>query len=106
MFNTILELNISGQSGLTLRTMEALFYHKKLITNNENVKNFHLSITLISGIMNAKSFIEYVLRFDSPGGYLWNKLFRRKIIFDNSLRFDTEFSIAEYLLFCIEYVLL
>lgn len=40
MFNTILELNISGQSGLTLRTMEALFYHKKLITNNENVKNF------------------------------------------------------------------
>lgn len=41
MFNTILKLNISGQSGLTLRTMEALFYHKKIITNNENVKNFH-----------------------------------------------------------------
>lgn len=58
----------------------------------------------ISGIMNAKSFMEYILRFDGPGGYLWNKLFRRKIICDNSLRFDTELSIAEDLLFCIEYL--
>ena len=39
-YSAILELNISGQTGLTLRTMEALFYGKKLITNNENIRNF------------------------------------------------------------------
>lgn len=39
-YNCILELNIKGQEGFTLRTLEALFYKKKLITNNKNIKNF------------------------------------------------------------------
>lgn len=33
----ILEINQAGQSGMTLRAMEALFFHKKLITNNEMI---------------------------------------------------------------------
>ncbi len=36
----ILEIIQEGQSGWTLRTMEALFLDKKLITNNKNIKNF------------------------------------------------------------------
>ncbi len=75
---------------------------------NFNKKNLEGSLlyqsNYTSGIMDAKRFIEYVLRFDGPGGYLWNKLFRRKIICDNFLHFDTELSIAEDLLFCIEYL--
>lgn len=33
----ILEINQKGQSGMTLRAMEALFFRKKLITNNEKI---------------------------------------------------------------------
>lgn len=36
----LLEINKSGQVGLTLRSLEALFYGKKLITNNEDIKNY------------------------------------------------------------------
>lgn len=35
---TILEINQSGQSGCTLRALEALFFGKKLITTNVNIK--------------------------------------------------------------------
>ena len=37
---SILDFNAYNQVGLSLRTMEALFFKKKLITNNENVKNY------------------------------------------------------------------
>lgn len=37
---SILEIMQENQSGLTLRTMEALFYEKKLITNNSNIKKY------------------------------------------------------------------
>ena len=36
----ILEILQENQSGFTLRTMEALFYSKKLITNNKDIKFF------------------------------------------------------------------
>lgn len=35
---SILEINQAGQAGLTLRAMESLFFEKKLITNNRNIK--------------------------------------------------------------------
>lgn len=38
--NCILELLQKGQTGYTLRTMEALYLDKKLITNNKNIKNY------------------------------------------------------------------
>lgn len=38
--NCILELVEAGQTCLTLRTMEALTYNKKLLTNNEKIKDF------------------------------------------------------------------
>ncbi|PWC12260.1 hypothetical protein B4923_10440 [Brenneria roseae subsp. americana] len=36
----ILEINIEDQSGLTLRTLEAIFFNKKLITNNTDIINY------------------------------------------------------------------
>ena len=36
----ILDLNNSNQVGLTLRPLEALFFQKKLITNNKNIINY------------------------------------------------------------------
>jgi hypothetical protein len=36
----ILELNQKGQTGLTLRAMESLFFEKKLITNNKSIINY------------------------------------------------------------------
>lgn len=38
--NCILEIVRPGQSGLTLRAFEAVVYNKKLLTNNEAIKNF------------------------------------------------------------------
>ena len=35
--NAILEINQAGQIGITLRAMEALFFRKKLVTNNEHI---------------------------------------------------------------------
>lgn len=36
----LLELNSENQNGLTLRALEALFYSKKLITNNQSIQNY------------------------------------------------------------------
>lgn len=36
----ILDIIAPGQTGLTLRAMEALFLEKKLITNNQDIKNY------------------------------------------------------------------
>lgn len=36
----ILDISNPGQDGLTMRVMEALFFHKKLITTNEDIVNY------------------------------------------------------------------
>lgn len=36
----VLEINSGNQSGLTLRAMESLFYNKKLISNNKNLREY------------------------------------------------------------------
>jgi len=36
----ILEINQKDQEGLTLRTLEAMFFERKLITNNQSLKNY------------------------------------------------------------------
>lgn len=60
----ILDIGITEQSGITLRVLEALFYQKKLITNNINVLKLPFYCTnniFILGkddIENIKQFIE------------------------------------------------
>lgn len=39
---SILDLNREGQSGMTLRPLEALFFRRRLITNNENIVHFRI----------------------------------------------------------------
>ena len=59
----ILELNKAGQSGLTLRTLEALFYKKKLVTNNLDIVNEKIYIPdniFIIGNENNKSVQEFL----------------------------------------------
>ena len=61
---SILEFVQQNQSGLTLRSMEALFFNKKLITNNSSVKNYDLyckeNIFIIGedDINNIQQFID------------------------------------------------
>ena len=60
----ILDYNQDGQIGLSLRPMEALFLEKKLITNNEDIKNYNFynpnNIFILGedNIEKIKDFIE------------------------------------------------
>ena len=60
----ILDYNQNGQIGLTLRPMEALFFEKKLITNNKDIKNYNFynpnNIFILGedNIEKIKDFIE------------------------------------------------
>lgn len=60
----ILEINQSGQSGCTLRALEALFFRKKLITTNINImkEDFYNSNNIFiigkDDISNLQKFIE------------------------------------------------
>lgn len=40
--NSILDLNRENQSGMTLRPMEALFFKRKLVTNNESIIHYYI----------------------------------------------------------------
>lgn len=62
--NVIVDLLQDGQSGLTVRPLEALFFQKKLITNNTNVVNekfYNKNNIFILGqdnINNIKQFVD------------------------------------------------
>lgn len=50
--DVLIEINQSGQSGFTLRTLEAAYYGKKLITNNQAIKEtplYHPNNVLVLG---------------------------------------------------------
>lgn len=62
----ILDYNQEGQVGLTLRPMEALFYQKKLITNNKDIINYDFynsNNIFILGIDDMNKIKEFI---DSP----------------------------------------
>lgn len=64
----LLDIAQSGQTGLTLRPLEALFYHKKLITNNDSVKDadfYHPDNIFIVGNPTEKRSLLSFLR-DTP----------------------------------------
>ncbi|QDR82016.1 hypothetical protein [Sporomusa termitida] len=52
----ILDINQSGQSGLTLRALEALFLKKKLITNNKDLVNYDFFKAENIQFLDEKSF--------------------------------------------------
>lgn len=60
------EVNADGQSGCSLRFLEALFYKKKLITNNPHIVNdpyYNYENVFIFGIDDADRFRDFI---DTP----------------------------------------
>lgn len=63
----LVEIVQKGQSGLTLRALEALFFRKKLITNNKNIINeefYHSNNIYILGYDDSKRSIQDFLQSD------------------------------------------
>lgn len=54
-------------------------------------------------VKDSTSYLENVLRTGVIDGYLWNKLFKRKVILDNSIRFRKDISVWEDMLFVVSY---
>lgn len=52
-----------------------------------------------------KKFISKIFDSDGPKGFLWNKIWRKKIIDKYHLKFDPEIKVAEDLLFCVQYLI-
>ena len=53
----------NGQEGLTLRVLEALFYSKKLITNNKNIKKYDFynpNNIFIWGVDDEKNLLNFI----------------------------------------------
>ena len=59
----MIDINQSNQTGLTRRPLEALFYNKKLITNNADIRRYNFynpKNIFIFGIDSAESLKEFV----------------------------------------------
>ena len=60
----ILDITQEGQIGLTIRTLESVYYGKKLITNNFDIKNYdfynsnNIFVLGVDDINNLKEFID------------------------------------------------
>ena len=63
----ILELQMEGQSGCTLRTLESMFLNRKLITNNKDIVNYdfynHNNIFVIENADDFKDRFNDILKF-------------------------------------------
>ncbi|AZN77302.1 hypothetical protein CXB72_09325 [Lactobacillus acidophilus] len=55
-------------------------------------------------IMNSSDYIAYTFKSNGPKGYMWNKLWKKDIIKRFDIKFNANISMAEDLLFCIEYL--
>ncbi|TKF69494.1 hypothetical protein FCV59_20550 [Vibrio sp. F13] len=82
---SILEVNAPGQSGLTLRALEALFFRKKLITNNKEIVKYDFydqeNIYILGFDTRClKSFVESEYK-DVPGSI------KEKYSFEHWLKF-------------------
>jgi len=79
----IAEFNSSEQAGLTLRPLEAIFYEKKLVTNNKEIKDYDFytreNIFILGGDEElSKEFFE-------TNVYPYNELYKYEYSFENWL---------------------
>lgn len=59
----LLDIVQKGQSGLTLRVMESLFFSKKIITNNSSIVNYNFynpQNVFILGIDNTANLVDFI----------------------------------------------
>lgn len=68
-----------------------------------NGKQFSL-VNLKEKIINSSQMEEDLFKINGPAGYLYNKLWKMQIIAKNHLHMDTSLTMAEDLLFTIEYL--
>lgn len=71
---------------------------------NEKYQNSIIPIKIRSDLnkINAKEAI--LLTFDTAGGYLWNKIFKKETIIKNNFKFDSNIHMLEDQLFVIKYM--
>ncbi len=75
------------------------------VSINKNKRVHNDQVTLINKEDIYKSILNLDKRDKTPCyGYLWNKLFIRKIIIDNQIYFNENYSMWEDMLFCCEYI--
>lgn len=67
---------------------------RNIVLNNRQDKN---------GCWNKEELLEEMIKPDSIRGFLVNKAFRRDILFENHITFDTGIAMCEDLLFCIRF---
>ncbi|MBZ4027788.1 glycosyltransferase [Lactobacillus johnsonii] len=56
-------------------------------------------------IVSAKNVLSHIFDFDGPLGFVWNKLWKKEIIEKNKISFRNDVTMAEDLIFVIEYLL-
>lgn len=56
------------------------------------------------GMHTAEDIANIVLEKNGPKGYLWNKLWKSRLIKDNDIHFHEEIKLAEDLLFTMQYI--
>lgn len=56
-------------------------------------------------LLNRENTLERMYHFSGYQGYLWNKMFKRSVINEYNIRFNSSIAMLEDLLFCTEYVL-
>jgi len=67
-------------------------------TQNEEIRQFS------NKIIGKKKALNELLDLKGSKGYLWNKLFQKKIIVENNLWFDKNIKVVSDLPFCVEYI--
>lgn len=77
------------------------------ITGINTIKSGHIinKTNYKEGIYSAEAMLTEILNQNGPQGYLWNKIFKLSIIKKYNLKFNSDISMAEDLLFCVEYLI-
>lgn len=77
------------------------------ITGINTIKSGHIvnKTNYKEGIYSAEDMLTEILNQNGPQGYLWNKIFKLSIIKKYNLKFNSDISMAEDLLFCVKYLI-
>lgn len=75
-----------------------IFSSEKIYTNAKKEK------ILKNEFIEKNEALKLLLKNDYFCGYVWNKVFKRKIINNNKLKFNTKIFMNEDLLFCFNYI--
>lgn len=81
---TILDLNVEGQNGISLRPMEALVFEKKLITNNISIRDFDFYNSKNVFLLNEDN-VDYLSNFLNQPYVKVDNNIKERYYFDNWL---------------------